>query len=166
MGRRVGIACVVLAVLGATLLTYNLRDARSVGAATVTKAPVADTYVNAQNPTASSGSSRQLIADGSPTIQSFLRFDLRDVTTSIQSARLRLHVADISNGGSPAGGAVATTSNTTWSEATTTWQTRPAIDGPVVGSFGRVTRNTWVELDVTAAMRTGAIVSLTMSSTN
>src|SRR5690349_13988672 len=150
--RRAGAAFLLVVAVAATALGATVATAPTAGAATTTLVPVADALVNQSTPTTRSGTSGQLVADASPVIQSFLRFDLRSLA-SLQSAKLRLHVADISNGGSPSGGRVASSTNTTWSETTVTWNTRPSINGATLTTLGAVTRNTWVEVDVTAAVR-------------
>jgi hypothetical protein len=164
--RRARVRAVVLVVAVAASAVAVLGAGRDAGAATSTLAPVADASVNASTPTTRLGTSTQLIADASPTIQTFVRFDLRSITGPIQQARLRLHVANASQGGSPSGGTIATSSNTTWSETTVTWNTKPAIDGSAVTTLGAVTRNTWVEVDVTAAIAAGSLRTFTITSTN
>jgi hypothetical protein len=84
----------------------------------------------------------------------------------VQTAKLRLHVENISNGGSPAGGNVARLDNTTWTETGVTWNNRPTTWEPNVESLGAVTQNTWVETDVTAAVASGAPVTLGLRTTN
>jgi hypothetical protein len=113
----VGALAAVVAVVLATVVS-DIGGGRTAAAATTTMTPVADAAVNQSTPTTRYGTNAQLIADASPVNQSFLRFDLRGVTGTVQSATLRLHVTDISNGGSPAGGTVASSTNTTWSEST------------------------------------------------
>ena len=157
-----------LVLVAAIVIPAVALRGRSAGAATATITPVADTFVRATTPTTTYGTNGQLIADGSPVTRSFLRFDLRNVTGTVQSARLRLHVDNVADGSSPAGGTLASSSNVTWSESTTSWNSQPAIDGPVLATLGAVTRNTWVEADVTAfaTAKRGSLVSFALSSTN
>jgi hypothetical protein len=95
-----------------------------------------------------------------------LRFDLTGVAAPVQQARLRLHVANISNGGSPDGGTVSPVNDTTWTETGVTWNTRPTAWGAAAGSLGPVMQNTWVEVDVTAAVTAGAANTLGLRSPN
>lgn len=164
--RRLGVGGLALVLLTAAVTVAVVDPGTSAEAATTTLAPVADTYVNASAPTTRYGTASQLIVDGSPVTQTFVRFDLTGVSGTVQAARLRLHVVNISNGGSPAGGTVATTSNVTWPETTTTWNSRPTINGAALATIGSVTRNTWVEVDVTTAAQPGARVSFAISTTN
>ena len=164
--KQLGAAALVVVSLLSLVMLQSIRSAPSADAATVTLTPVADTTVNASAPTTTAGSASQLTVDGSPVNQVFVRFDLGTVTGTVQSARLRLHVDTANNAGSPAGGVVATTSNTTWPEATTNWNTRPAIDGAMLATMGAVTRRAWVETNVTAVAVAGTVVSFAVSSTN
>jgi hypothetical protein len=83
---------------------------------------------------------------------------------TVGSARLRLHVANNSNGPSPFGGTVTRLTGT-WSESTTTYNNRPAA-GTAIASFGAVTQNAWVEIDVTSGVTAGALVDLALTSNN
>ncbi len=157
---------VVAAVIVVATLVSVVGTGNPASAATTTLTPVADAAVNQSTPTTRYGTNAQLIADASPVNQSFVRFDLRGVTNPVQTAKLRLHVTNISNGGSPSGGTVATSTNTTWSESTVTWNTRPTINGAALKTLGAVTLNTWVEVDVTAGVKAGSLSTLTLASTN
>ena len=164
--KRSTLGVIISLVVLAGLLSLPRGGEKASASTTLTLVPVADTYVSAAAPATVYGASNRVIADGSPVSRAFIRFDLTAVTGTVQSARLRLHVVNVLNGSSPAGGSVASTTSTTWSEASTSWNSQPAIDGPLIGALGAVSRNTWVEIDVTQAVEAGAIVSLALSSTN
>lgn len=129
-------------------------------------APVADTYVDSSTPTTSYGTSTRLIVDSSPTRVAYLRFDLTALSGPVTDARLRIHVADVSGAQSPVGGSVVLVSNNSWTEAGTTYDTRPTSFGPSVATIGAVGRNTWVEVPVTGAFATGMPVSFAILSTS
>ena len=164
--KRSALGVIISLVVLAGLLSLPRGSEKASAATTLTLVPVADTYVSAAAPSTVYGASNRLVVDGSPVSRVFIRFDLTAVTGTVQSARLRLHVANVFNAQSPAGGSVASTTSTAWSEASTSWNNQPAIDGPLLGALGAVSRNTWVEIDVTQAVDAGAIVSLALSSTN
>jgi hypothetical protein len=128
--------------------------------------PVADAYVEDATPTTNFGTTAQVNVDASPVRESFLRFDLSSISGAVASARLRLHVANISNGGSPAGGSVARVNDTSWAESGVTWNTRPTAWQTDAAVIGPVTQNTWAEVDVTAAVTTGAAQTLGVRTTN
>lgn len=131
-----------------------------------TRATPADTYVAADTPTTAYGTTSQLFVDASPQRETFLQFDLTDVADTVVQAKLRLHVADTSNAGSPDGGRVAAVTPATWSESTLTFADRPTTWGPTVGEIGAVTANTWVEIAVTPAIVGGQVNTLGIRSSN
>ena len=124
--------------------------------------PVADAYVDASTPTTSYGTGSSLWVDGSPLKQAFMRFQLDGLAgREIQSVRLRLYQKDAS----PLGGRVFAISDSGWTEAMT-WDTRPAIDGPVLGTFGAVSAGTVYEMELPTALVTGdGALSLAIDST-
>jgi hypothetical protein len=98
-----------------------------------------------------------------PAYEGFVRFVVTGLAAAPTSARLRLWVTDAS----PAGGLV-TPVGTGWTEASLTWNTRPAALGGPVATVPATTAGTWVEVDVTAAVTgDGAVaLQLTTPSTN
>ena len=127
---------------------------------------MADAYVAADLPTTNFGTATQVIVDGSPARELLLRFDLSSLSGPVQSAKLRVHAANVSNAGSPDGGAVSLVNSTTWAENTVTYNTRPTAWGAVVAAYGAVTQNAWAEVDVTSAVTTGAPLTLGLRSAN
>jgi hypothetical protein len=129
----------------------------------LTFSPDADTYVSQGNAATAHGGNSTLQADNSVR-QVFLRFTVSGLPTGarVASAKLRLFASN----GSPTGGTVNSLSNITWSEATTTWNNRPTIDGPVVGTVGSAPLNTTVVVDVTPAITGNGTYSLAITSTS
>ncbi len=133
---------------------------------TTTLVPVADAYVDGTNPTVNYGNNARLIVDASPAREFYLRFDLRALSGSVSSARLRLHVANVTDSPSPNGGTVARVDDTGWTETGVTYNTRPTGWGAVLSGIGAVTRDTWVEVPVTSAVVAGAQITLGVRSPN
>ena len=131
---------------------------------TLSFTPVADTYVSSSSPDSSFGSATSMTVDGSPTKQAFLRFDLSGIEgRPVLGLRLRLNNRDPS----PDGGRVWGMSSNSWTEGATTWNTRPAIDGPQLGSLGAVETGNWYEVTLDPSFVTGdGTYSLAMDSTN
>jgi hypothetical protein len=124
--------------------------------------PTADTFVNASAPTTSYGTASSMAVDTSPQEQSFLRFDLTNISgRTIEDVRLRMYQTDAS----PVGGRVFSMTSTSWDE-TITWNTRPAIDGPQLGSFGAVSTGTWYEADLGPLALADGPLSVAMDSTS
>jgi competence protein ComEA len=101
-------------------------------------------------------------ADASPQKQSFIRFRLSGLAgRQVTGARLRLHQVDAS----PLGGRVLSMSSTAWSESVS-WNTRPAIDGALLGSFSAVSAGNWYEVELGPAAVRDGVVSYAIDSTS
>lgn len=133
---------------------------------TVTLAPTADLTVDASSPSAALGGGTQLSVGAAPDRATLLRFDLRGLSGRVVGASLRLHVRDDAAAASASGGRFALVSSTAWSEASTTWANRPAIDGSGLWTLGAVRRNGWVAMDVGWAVRTGTTLQVGATSTS
>src|SRR6185295_3378217 len=105
----------------------------NVNLGTITFEPVADLFVDASLPITKFGTDPTLSADSSPLKQSFLRFNLSGIGSfRVREARLELTVLSNATAASVVGGTLSTMTNNTWSEATTTYNSRPAVDGTVI----------------------------------
>ncbi len=157
-----------LAMAGTTLVPAGPVAAQPTPTAEVflsrTVAVAADTYVSAAQPGQPAGSAPRLVVDGAPRRVTYLRFAVPPFQGLLRSATLRLHVADLAGGGSDHGGTVIRSSDVAWPEATTTWATRPPLDGPVAGGLGVVQRGEWVERTVTSLVRAGQPLTLGIRS--
>jgi hypothetical protein len=164
---------VVLALLGAVtigllVLRQSSRDAQGAGelatgpaGATSTKAAprsrtflaVADAKVDQANPTGNYGSRKTLRVDASPTIRSYLRFEVRGLTGTVRSAVLQVWA----NSPQRPGYQVHRLGPTAWSEATSTFATQPAgaIEPTRLGSSGPVRAGSWTSVDVTPLLEDG-----------
>lgn len=108
--------------------------------------PDADGTVRAGTPGANEGLSLALRADSSPSEQSFARFTVSGVPAgeSVTSATLRMRATNGSGNGPE-----IYPSATSWSEDAVTWNSRPALTGPLVADIGAVAVGAWAEYDVT-----------------
>jgi PKD repeat protein len=126
----------------------------------VTFVATADGLVQTGNPTRSYGTTTTLqVRAPTPAYESYLRFTVSGLAGAPSSAKLRLWVTDAS----VAGGTV-TPVGTGWTEASLTWNTRPAAVGPTVATMGATTNGTWVEVDVTAAVTGNGAVALRLAT--
>ncbi|HEU5103662.1 MAG TPA: DNRLRE domain-containing protein [Roseiflexaceae bacterium] len=134
-----------------TSLLTPTGTASPIATTTFTFGPAADTYVSQSSPSSSygGGSSFSVVGGSSGAKQAFLRFVVSGLPAgaSIQSAKLRLYVTNDST----SGGVFNLISNNTWNESST-WATKPAIDGPQIASFGAVALNSTVELNLASAI--------------
>ena len=120
----------------------------------------ADAYVRSNYPKSNYGTRSDIrVKDASVDISGYLKFDVQGVGGSVTGATLKLYVIDESVDG----GTVHEVSDTSWDEATITWNTAPAMD-QALGSTGRVTAGQWVEYDVTSAVSGNGLVSLGIRS--
>ncbi|HEX9832200.1 MAG TPA: DNRLRE domain-containing protein, partial [Mycobacterium sp.] len=129
---------------------------------------VADAYVDSGAPTTNFGSSTKLRVDASPTVQSFLRFNVSGVSGTVTKATLRIFATSSQSSGYNAAG-----TSGSWTEGGVTYNTRPGL-GSTVGSSGAAAANTWTEADVTPlvsgdgtieiGIATGSSTALALSS--
>ena len=123
----------------------------------VTFNPVADAAVLSNRPD-NIFSGTILATDGSPIINSYLRFDVQGIA-SVSSATLRLFAGTSSSIGID----VAGVSDNNWLESTLTYNNAPS-SGAVIGNATAVSAGSWVEVDVTSYITGNGLVSFMISS--
>ncbi|MDQ3952508.1 MAG: DNRLRE domain-containing protein [Actinomycetota bacterium] len=157
MSKRIPGALVAVALLAA----LQAGGARAQTSETLTFSPVADAYVDAAAPGQSFGTTGSLKVDAKSVKQSFMKFDVSGIgTRAVTNVRLRLYQKDTS----PFGGRVAGISSNSWNESVT-WNSRPAIDGATLGSFGAVSAGTWYEISLgQGAVTADGTITLAMDS--
>lgn len=149
--------------LAAGIISFSLVAPAGAATTTLPFGPEADTWVDASQPTLSFGTSSQMRVDTSPQSQAYLRFKVAGLAgRSVRRVRLRLFQRDASN----VGGRVFKMSSNSWAESTT-WNTRPAIDGPLLATFGAVQAGSYYEVDLgPGAVSADGAVSFGMDSTS
>jgi chitodextrinase len=125
---------------------------------TLTLTPVADSYVDSSNPTATHGTSTQLRVDGSPLVDSYLRFDLGSVPGTITGLSLKVFATSSSS----AGYAVRSVAGNTWSESALDWDNAPPIGSANVGTSGAFASNTWTTAVVSPLINGNGLLSMAM----
>jgi hypothetical protein len=108
--------------------------------------PVADTYVDSSTPTTNNGTKTTLRADASPIVNSYLRFTVSGVAGTITRVRLLIFANSSLNVGLNA----QSVADNTWSEATMTYNTAPAMGG-VLATSSSIATGTWITFDVTGS---------------
>ena len=129
---------------------------------TVTLNPVADSYVDSANPTTTHGTSAQLRIDGSPTVNSYLRFNLSPVPGTITGLALKV----LATSSSTAGYAVRGVADNTWSESTLSWNNAPPVGSANAGTSGAFSSNTLTTVDVSALSNGNGLLSMAMIGIN
>ena len=158
--RKLRFAVVAGLLLSGAIEAHRLK-AQAPPTETLTFNPVADSYVDANVPTSNFNNDATLRANASPMRIAYLRFAVSGVSgRAVQKARLRLGVASNSGAPSDVGGTIHRITNTTWDEATLTFNNRPSMDGAGIQTLGPVALNEVVEFNLDAtSLPTGRTAS-------
>ena len=124
--------------------------------------PVADAYVDDNAPDSNKGNDSVIrlitpLAAGGAYEQrfGFLKFDV-DVPGTIISAKLKLY----NEGTKSRGVNVHSVSDTSWDEASITWNNQPVIGAAIVSAD--VLKNSWQEFDLTGQVTSNGLLSLAL----
>jgi acid phosphatase type 7 len=118
-----------------------------------------DSYVSAERPTSNYGSATRLRADGSPDMRAFVKFVVTS-HTGVSKATLRIRLASVARNGL----SVNVVDAMAWSEFTLTATNAPP-SGQAIAMTNAGASDSWVSLDVTKAVTSGAR-SFVISSPN
>jgi chitodextrinase len=129
---------------------------------TITLNPTADTYIDSANPTVNHGTSTQLRVDGSPLVDSFLKFDLSAVPGTITGLTVNVYATSSSG----AGYAVRSVADNSWSESTLTWNNAPTIGMADAGQSGAFAANTLTTVNVSSLSNGNGMLSMAMIGIN
>ncbi len=143
-----------------TILTTNL----TAKAASYAFTPVADSYVNASEPTANYGTNSLIWLDATPEQGGYLRFEVQNLDGPITNATLRLFVGSNNTTGFD----VRSVADTSWIETGAggiTYNNAPPM-GSIINSSGAITTGSWVEIDVTGHIAGDGWVSFGVSTTS
>lgn len=123
--------------------------------------PVADASVFSNRSSSNQGSSNQLRLDASPTVNSYLRFDVQGLVGTINSATLRLYVQTTSS----AGFSVHEVADNSWVEGSITYNNAPAI-GALITNSGATTAGSYIDIDVTSYVTGSGLLSMALTTTD
>ncbi len=124
----------------------------------LTTIPVADAYVNEDNPQSTYGSAKMLRVDASPAVRSYLRFSVAGLHGRVINAVLRIYA----NSSSKMGYEVHTVADTAWVEKGLNFLNAPAIAEKAKGASGPFAGGTWSEVDLTAVVTGNGIYSFAL----
>lgn len=127
------------------------------GGGTLTLKPTDDAYVRDAFPDENTGSQTTLRTYRGDQTMSYLKFSVAGITGPVTSVKLRLYVTDASN----LAGAIYAVGDTTWTEGSITWNTRPGTGG-LLGTGGTAPLGTWVEFDLGSAVTTDGVYSFAL----
>jgi len=133
------------------------------GGGTTTLTATADAKVDASVPGTNFGTVA-LRVDGSPDVRSYVKFDARSVTGTVQTATLRIWATSAQSVGFD----VYAVSDSSWAEGVVTYANQPSasIAATKLGSSGPVTAGTWKTVDVTALVTGPSVYSVVLETTN
>src|SRR5215213_361338 len=142
--------------------TFNNTETVNLAGTSLTFVAQADAQVNEANPGRNTGSSNFLQVDGAndPEVESFIRFTVTGLTGTIQTARLRLYDTTNASKNGPAVYATAAS----WSESKINWNSRPARTGEALDNQESISRNSWIEYDVTTAVTGNGAFSFVLAA--
>ncbi len=115
---------------------------------TLTFGASADAYVAHAADTQNFGGADALRVDLSPEEWAYLRFDVTGVTGTVTRATLRLYATE-----SSVSGPRVFSAHSEWTEAGITFRNRPSTSGGLLDVAGTVSSGSWVEYNVTSAVR-------------
>jgi len=133
--------------------------ATSSGGGTFTFISNADAYVDSSNPAVNYGSITTLRVDGSPVVQSYLRFNVQGLNGAVTRATLRV----FANSAASSGYDARSVSNNTWVESAITYNNAPPVGG-VLGSSGSISSGTWISIDITSYITGNATYNLGLTT--
>ena len=119
---------------------------------------LADAKVDSSNPTQNYGTNSKIHIDGSPDVDSYLKFDVSVPSGKyVQQALLSLWATSVLGGSANKSIIVKRVADTSWVETGTgeiTWNNRPSMDAAELGHSADVTtKDMYYSIDVTAAIR-------------
>ena len=172
----VGLGLGVLTALGAVELPRGASSAAGMEATAapaaaagalspITFHPIDDAYVAGELPNANFGSDVLLGADASPVRESYLKFDLRAIASQpISQATLRIYVTNGSGGPFE----LRDVPDNSWTEASITFNSKPAKGELIAGFTPGTATGRWLEVDVTsaAAGKAGSLMSAALATSS
>jgi hypothetical protein len=115
--------------------------------------------VGADAPTKNNGTLTTLRIDGSPIVQSYLRFNVLGLNGTVTRATLRI----FANSASTSGCVANTVGDNTWTETGINYNNAPPL-GLTLGSSGPISTGTWINMDVTVYITGDGTYSLALTT--
>ena len=106
--------------------------------------PVADAYVDSSNPTVNNGTGLTIRVDGSPIVNTYIRFNVSGLVGTVTRVRLLI----FANSSGSLGIKANAVADNTWGETTINYNNAPPMGSQLASSAG-FSSGTWVTLDVT-----------------
>lgn len=149
----------LLAIAVATFLIGLLVNYTPVRATTLLLNPTDDAHTKSSKPNNNYGKSRKLELDtGRVNKNIFIKFDLRQISSPVNRATLRMKIANSSKDNQY----IRVVPDSTWQEASITYNNQPEMLLSVVATMNGGKRGKWVEADLTNTVNSfrGQLLSL------
>lgn len=160
---RVRSICVAFVFsIGGVLGSTSVLVSNAAHAATATFTPVADTFVQADQPDTNFGKFPGIRVDGSPETNGYVQFNI-SVPAGEVVTRATLKLFTTSSSGS--GLTAHKVASTPWGEAGTTYSNAPAI-GARVAASGSYPGNAYVAVNVTRLVNRNGLVTIAIKRTS
>ena len=154
-------ASLAIAALIAGTVTVALPVPEAAAAVTTTFSAVADSYVQADQPTRNFGTATTLKVDGSPVTISYLRFDVQGITGAPTKATLKVFLpVDTTTAIN------ARSTDNTWTETGITFDNKPATGTTAIVPPKPWSANTTLSYDVTSLVTGPGLVSFALDTTS
>ncbi len=162
MTNRFSIRRILFLTVLCIIAVFTILTTSSAAVATnYTFFPVADTYVDADSPTANFGTSSLIWMDATPEQRGYVRFDVQNLDSPVTSATLRLFMGSNNTTGFD----VHAVADNSWNETAVTYNNAPTM-GSVINTSGVVTTNSWTEIDVTNYITGDGLYSFGLTTTS
>jgi hypothetical protein len=133
----------------ATTTTTGATTTTTTGGGSTTIVANADSFVQSDLPTTGHGADTALYVDSSPTKITYLKFDTSSLAGStLTGATLKITTTSNSSSGSPDTQVVHPVTDSTWTEAGLTFNTRPTVGAASLGSVSNTTSNTTYSINL------------------
>ena len=153
--RRYRVAPALL-VAGA-LMASLAGPVQTATAATLTFGPIADAYVSSSTGTSNFGTAAVLQVGASPSLHTYLQFDVEGVSGAITSATLRLYATTAGSGSSVHG------TSTAWTETGITYANAPTY-GATIASVSNFAAGAWITYNVSSLVVGNGLVGFAYTS--
>ena len=147
---------------GNTSSQSSPASATTLSSSTVTFGPQADAYVRSDFPTANNGTSTTLRLDASPTIRTYVRFNVSGLSGTVTKALLRLAATSSGSGYDVHGGVT----DNSWTETGITYANAPSFSPVLVGSTGSFAAGATTSVDVSSAIVGTGMITLEVDTSS
>jgi hypothetical protein len=130
---------------------------QTAAAATLTFVPTADAYVSGAASTSNFGTATVLQVGASPSLHTYLTFDVEGVSGSVSSATLRLYATTAGSGSSVHG------TSTAWTETGITYGNAPTY-GATIATVSNFAAGTWISYNVSSLVAGNGLVGFAYTS--